>query len=156
VLSWETSLRGEGSSTLVGGPPIYTKIAYYQDIFLNHDYIPFTPSWKPATLGARGGHVVDVKQVVGRNIRAACKAKGLSQFQLAERSGLSADFIGKVERGTTSPSIESLKAIAEALNFSLRDLFEGEAEAGPSQEALIELIRSHFKTLRNVRRAQAI
>jgi transcriptional regulator with XRE-family HTH domain len=91
---------------------------------------------------------VDVKQVVERNIRAARKAKGLSQFQLAERRGLSADFISKVERGTTSPSIESLKAIATVLNLSLRDLFEGEAEAGPSQEALIELIslcRGHAK-----------
>ncbi len=84
--------------------------------------------------------MVDVKRLVGENIREAHKAKGMSQWQLAERSGLSADFIGKVERGTTSPSIESLKAIAEALHRSLRDLFEGEAEAGPSQEALIELI----------------
>lgn len=84
---------------------------------------------------------MDVKQVMGRNIRAARKAKGLSQFQLAERSGLSADFIGKVERGTTSPSIESLKGIADALHLTLRDLFEGEVKGGPSQEALSELIR---------------
>jgi transcriptional regulator with XRE-family HTH domain len=83
---------------------------------------------------------VDVKQWVGRNIRAARKAKGLSQFQLAERSELSADFIGKVERGTTSPSIESLKAIATAMNLSLGDLFAGELQADSSQETLIELI----------------
>jgi transcriptional regulator with XRE-family HTH domain len=84
--------------------------------------------------------MVDVKAWVGKNIRAARKATGLSQFQLAERSGLSADFIGKAERRTTSPSLESLKAIADALHLSLRDLFDGEAEASPSQEALIELI----------------
>jgi transcriptional regulator with XRE-family HTH domain len=83
---------------------------------------------------------VDIKRVVGRNIRMARKVQGLSQLVLAERSGLSADFIGKVERGTTSPSIESLKAIATAMNLSLGDLFAGELQAGSSQEALIELI----------------
>jgi transcriptional regulator with XRE-family HTH domain len=49
---------------------------------------------------------VDIKGAVGRNIRLVRKAQGLSQLVLAERSELSADFIGKVERGTTSPSIE--------------------------------------------------
>jgi len=43
--------------------------------------------------------MVDVNVWVGSNIRGAWKATGLSQFQLAERSGLSADFNGKVERG---------------------------------------------------------
>jgi transcriptional regulator with XRE-family HTH domain len=70
---------------------------------------------------------VDIKRVVGRNIRAARRAKGLSQLVLAERSDLSADFIGKVERGTMSPSIESLKAIADALHLPVRDLFTGES-----------------------------
>ena len=87
-----------------------------------------------------GGHGVDIKRVVGRNIRVARKAQGLSQLVLAERSELSADFIGKVERGTTSPSIESLKAIATAMNLSLGDLFAGELQADSSQEALIALI----------------
>jgi len=53
---------------------------------------------------------------------------------------MSDNFIGKVERGTTSPSIESLKAIAMAMNLSLGDLFAGELQADSSQEALIELI----------------
>jgi transcriptional regulator with XRE-family HTH domain len=83
---------------------------------------------------------VDIKRVVGQNIREARKAQGLSQLVLAERSELSADFIGKVERGTTSPSIESLKAIATAMNLSLGDLFARELQADSSQEALIELI----------------
>jgi transcriptional regulator with XRE-family HTH domain len=85
--------------------------------------------------------MVAVQAWVGRSIRVARKAQGLSQFQLAERSGLSADFIGKVERGTTSPSLESLKAIADALRLPLRDLFVGEPGLGPAQEALMELMR---------------
>jgi transcriptional regulator with XRE-family HTH domain len=112
-----------------------------QDNFVkNLVYVPFTLSWEPDTLGTRGGHAVDIKRVVGRNIRMARKAQGLSQLVLAERSELSANFIGKVERGTTSPSIESLKAIATAIDLSLADLFAGELQADSSQEAMIELI----------------
>jgi transcriptional regulator with XRE-family HTH domain len=59
---------------------------------------------------------------------------------LDEHSGLLADFIGKVERGTTRPSIERVKAIATAMNLSLGDPFAGELQAHSLQEALIELI----------------
>jgi len=112
-----------------------------QDIFSNNlDYVPFTRSREAATLGPGGRHAVDIKRVVGRNIRLARRAQGLSQLALAERSELSADFIGKVERGTTSPSIESLKAIATAMDLSLADLFAGELQADSSQEAMVELI----------------
>ena len=58
----------------------------------------------------------------------------------AERSEISTDSIGKVERGTKSPSIESLKAIATAKNVSLGELFAGQLEGDARQEALIELI----------------
>ncbi len=121
----------------------YCKYCIIVNIFLLHqDYIPFLPSHGLGTLSAmRGGSAVNIKQLVGMNIRAARKAKGLTQFELAERSGLSADFIGKVERGTTSPSIESLKHVAEALHVSLPDLFEGAGEGAPPKEALIQLNR---------------
>jgi transcriptional regulator with XRE-family HTH domain len=98
---------------------------------------PFEAGYPGPLDGERLG---DVQAWVGRNIRAIRKINGLSQLVLAERSDLSADCIGKVERGTTSPSIESLKAIATAMNLSLGDLFAGELQAASSQEALIELI----------------
>jgi transcriptional regulator with XRE-family HTH domain len=81
-----------------------------------------------------------ISELVGRNIRAARTAKGLTQWQLAERSGLSADFIGKAERGTTSPSIESLDQIAKALELPLRELFPGEGASDASPGLLIELL----------------
>jgi transcriptional regulator with XRE-family HTH domain len=83
---------------------------------------------------------VDIKRVVGRNIRVARKAQALRQLVPAERSELSTDSIGKVERGTKSPSIESLKAIATAKNVSLGELFAGQLQGDARQEALIELI----------------
>jgi transcriptional regulator with XRE-family HTH domain len=82
---------------------------------------------------------VDIKRVVGRNIRVARKAQALRQLVPAGRSELSTDFIGKVERGT-SLSIESLKAVATAMNVSLSELFAGELQEDARQEALIEPI----------------
>jgi transcriptional regulator with XRE-family HTH domain len=83
----------------------------------------------------------DMTRLVGRNIRAARRARGLSQWQFAERSGLSVDFIGKVERGTMSPSIESLHQMAEALGLPLPDLFEGHPTGEAPQGALFDLIQ---------------
>ena len=83
----------------------------------------------------------DITRLVGTNIRTARRARGLSQWQLAERSGLSVEFIGKVERGTMSPSLESLHQMAEALGLPLPDLFAGHPAAEAPQGALFELIQ---------------
>jgi transcriptional regulator with XRE-family HTH domain len=81
-----------------------------------------------------------ISELVGHNIRAARAAKGVTQWQLAERSGLSADFIGKVERGTTSPSLASLAQIAHALELPLRELFAGEVGPESPQGPVLELL----------------
>ena len=47
------------------------------------------------------------------------KARGLSQAALAERSGLSVDTIGRLERGTFSPSLETLFKLADGMQISL-------------------------------------
>ena len=82
---------------------------------------------------------MDIKRVVGRNIRVVRKAQALRQLVPAERSELSTDFIGKLERGT-SLSMESLKAVATAMHVLLGELFAGELQEDARQEALIELI----------------
>jgi transcriptional regulator with XRE-family HTH domain len=46
-----------------------------------------------------------------------------------------------VERGTTSPSIESLKNISDALNIRLPEIFEGVGEGSSPKAELLELIR---------------
>jgi transcriptional regulator with XRE-family HTH domain len=53
---------------------------------------------------------------LGDRIRARRKELGLSQGELAERAGLTASFISQVERDVTSPSIDSLYKISQALD----------------------------------------
>jgi transcriptional regulator with XRE-family HTH domain len=53
---------------------------------------------------------------LGDRIRARRKELRLSQGELAERAGMTASFISQVERDVTSPSIDSLYKISQALD----------------------------------------
>lgn len=55
---------------------------------------------------------------IGRRIRAIRTARGLSQAELGEKVGLTADRIQKYENGARKPKLELLKKIAEALGVS--------------------------------------
>ncbi|MFN2290423.1 MAG: helix-turn-helix domain-containing protein [Anaerolineae bacterium] len=52
---------------------------------------------------------------LGDRIRERRKELRLSQGDLAERAGVTASFVSQVERGVTSPSIDSLYRISQAL-----------------------------------------
>lgn len=52
---------------------------------------------------------------LGDRIRARRKELGMNQTDLAERAGMTASFVSQVERGVTSPSIDSLYKISQAL-----------------------------------------
>lgn len=55
---------------------------------------------------------------IGKNIRRFRTEKKLRQEDLAERSGLSTNYIGMVERGEKIPSLESFISIVNALGVS--------------------------------------
>ena len=59
---------------------------------------------------------------VGRNIREARKAKGMSQESLALSSGLDRSYVGGVERGERNIAIINLKKISDGLQVSLSHL----------------------------------
>ncbi|HLT35877.1 MAG TPA: helix-turn-helix transcriptional regulator, partial [Enhygromyxa sp.] len=44
----------------------------------------------------------------GRHVRSLRRARGMTQEVLAQRSGLSADTIRRLEHGSFSPSLETL------------------------------------------------
>ena len=57
-----------------------------------------------------------------RILQAEREARGLTHEMLAERAGVHATTIGKVERGRQIPSIALLALIARALDCSVADL----------------------------------
>ena len=50
--------------------------------------------------------------------------RGLTYTSLAERAGISARTIGNVERGAHLPTLETMTAIAKALDVSIADIDE--------------------------------
>ena len=71
---------------------------------------------------------------MGQRVRTLRKQRGLSQGRLADRAGLSGKFIGEVERGEKSISIDSLYRVSVALEIPLRELTDVRT-AVPSEEA---------------------
>jgi transcriptional regulator with XRE-family HTH domain len=79
-----------------------------------------------------------VRKFLGQRLRSLRKQRGLSQERLGQKANLSGKFIGEVERGEKSISIDSLYHVAVALEIPLRELTDVRADkpAGvPTEEA---------------------
>jgi len=63
---------------------------------------------------------------LGKRIVELRKKKGLSQRELCLRMDWDKPNLSVIENGKTSPSITSIKKIAEALEIPLKDLFNFE------------------------------
>lgn len=65
---------------------------------------------------------MDMRKLVGSNVRAVRKERGITQEELAERSGFSQQYISDLERGRRNPTIVSLYELAQALDATPVDL----------------------------------
>lgn len=60
----------------------------------------------------------------GSRIQELRKKNNLTQSELAEKIGLSTNFIGMVERGERNTSVDKIFKFAKAFNISLAQIFE--------------------------------
>ena len=58
---------------------------------------------------------MDMRALVGRNVRRLRLERGLTQEQFAERSGFTQQYISDLERGRRNPTVVSLLELAQAL-----------------------------------------
>jgi len=65
---------------------------------------------------------MDMRKLVGRNVRAAREARRMTQEQLAETAGFSQQYISNLERGLCNPTIVTLHELAQALRLTPVDL----------------------------------
>jgi transcriptional regulator with XRE-family HTH domain len=87
--------------------------------------------------------VPHARKIVGQRLRAVREQRGLSQQALAERSGLTGKFIGEVERGEKSLSIDSLYHLASALGVKMGFLGDVPIEkvaSTPDAERLLAMV----------------
>ena len=61
-------------------------------------------------------------QNLGLNIKKKRKELGISQQELADRTNLSLNFIGKIEVAFSKPSLDTVIDIAEALGVTVSEL----------------------------------
>lgn len=91
---------------------------------------PLSTHWQCVAYGTLLGNIIAVQTdddllAIGRQIARLRSARRMSQEQLAELAGLHRNYVGLVERGQRNPRLKTLIAIAEALNATLAELFEG-------------------------------
>lgn len=72
---------------------------------------------------------MDMRRLVGRNVRRYRQQKGLTQEQFAERSGFSQQYLSDLERGRRNPTVVTLFELATALGVSHVALLEPDDEA---------------------------
>ena len=63
-------------------------------------------------------------KIFGMRIHELRKKSKLTQSELAEKVGLSTNFIGMVERGERNTSVDKIFKLAKAFNISLAQFFE--------------------------------
>ena len=64
-------------------------------------------------------------KAIGRNIRNARKAQGMTQEKLAECMGVSSAYIGKLERGERTANLDNLSELANILTVPIESLVQG-------------------------------
>lgn len=70
-----------------------------------------------------------MRKRLAREFQRARFEKNITQEELAFRSGLHRTFISMIERGTKSPTFDSMELIADALGVKLSELI-ARAEGG--------------------------
>ena len=65
---------------------------------------------------------MDMRRLVGSNVKELRTKLGWTQEQLAERSGFSQQYISGLEQGRRNPTIVSVFELAQSLGVTVLDL----------------------------------
>ena len=88
---------------------------------------------------------MDKRILLGARIREIRKRQGLSQEMLAERAGISAQYISNIERGRENPTLDLMLRLSGALKVSLGEICDYETEKMDQKKmrtAILELLRT--------------
>lgn len=77
---------------------------------------------------------MDIRVLVGRNVRRARIEKGLTQEELAERAGTSQFYVSSLEAGRRNPTVVMVFELAQALGVDHLDLLRPNGESSAIEE----------------------
>lgn len=72
---------------------------------------------------------MDMRRLVGRNLRRLRTERDLTQERFAELSGFAQQYLSDLERGKRNPTVVTLYELAQALGVSPVDLILPDEEA---------------------------
>jgi transcriptional regulator with XRE-family HTH domain len=78
---------------------------------------------------------MDMRRLVGQNVKRIRLKNGLTQEQLAERSGFTQQYISGLERGRRNPTVVTVFELAQALGAGYLELLMPDDEAGEEGDA---------------------
>jgi transcriptional regulator with XRE-family HTH domain len=61
---------------------------------------------------------------LGKRLKYLRRLKNLTQAQLAERVGLSVNYVSQIETGVANPKVKTLFRLAQGLGVEIKDLFD--------------------------------
>ena len=73
----------------------------------------------------RQHHELNLEAAIGREVRLHRRQKNITVAKLAELTGLSIGMLSKIENGNTSPSLTTLRTLAQTLSVPLTSFFRG-------------------------------
>lgn len=65
---------------------------------------------------------MDMRKLVGANVRRCREAKGLTQEQLSDLSGFGQNYLSDLERGRRNPTVVTVYELAQALGTTPAEL----------------------------------
>lgn len=71
---------------------------------------------------------MDMRRLVGQNVRKLRLERGMTQEQFAQVSGLTQQYISGLESGKRNPTVVTLYELAQALSVEPTDLLKTSAD----------------------------
>lgn len=91
---------------------------------------------------------VKLRRLFGAQVRRYRKDRGWTQSDLASKTDLSLDMVGRIERGQASPSLDTVAKLSHRLDVSAAALFGGQtAKVRGERSKIIETILSSLGRL---------
>ncbi len=91
----------------------------------------------------------EIAEKLGKRIAFFRKLRNLTQAELAEKVGLSSNFIALIESGRRAPSFETLEKLIEVLNVSVNQIFNfEESNEYDTAEEIRERLNSYISEMK--------
>lgn len=92
-------------------------------------------------------NIKEIHMDIGYKIKFYRNLKSLSQEKLAWQANITPSYLGQLERGLKSPTINTLEKISSALNISLVELFSSPITFTKDQQNALRQIEFQIRDL---------